>query len=462
MNWTVVCVLVVLVASGSACWKTGDDPEATSIAPVARTLPSPTLTPESTATPTPTSTSSPTPVPTASPTPTSTSSPTPSLVTPSPTPDSVATSTAAYWRTVERNGEIEGYGYVPDFVEMQAQFSDLVARVRHLSVEPSFRINPGADTEYRYGAYVHFSFGIIETLWGNPPGDVVVVEYSVPGIGPTRAQAIEQAKKWIASERDAWWNKQEAIIFLDDPRLVGSTYVSEITTGAHYRFADHFSCGDHDGQCDTWYIWTNDSYPSWVWLPNVGQDASLELPDSERMFHVVVVPYGANTYEHRVAPASLANIKAVLEAHWSKDWVRAEYVARHRILWEAKGSDSYSYVFSGVDDEGHPLFPTQRIVVHNGEAVEAFYTQDYEEGGVVYPAGTRIELRTSPRTIDLPSPTSPSPLMWHLVNMWIRGDQPNADVSFDYEFGYPSATRWRRKNEPDLFLYASEYTPLDN
>ena len=52
--------------------------------------------------------------------------------------------------------------------------------------------------------------------------------------------------------------------------------------------------------------------------------------------------------------------------------------------------------------------------------------------------------------------------MWHLVNMWIRGDQPNADVSFDYEFGYPSATRWRRKNEPDLFLYASEYTPLDN
>ena len=50
----------------------------------------------------------------------------------------------------------------------------------------------------------------------------MVVEYSVFGGGPTRAQAIEEAKKWIASERDAWWNKQEAIIFLDDLRLVPS------------------------------------------------------------------------------------------------------------------------------------------------------------------------------------------------------------------------------------------------
>ena len=80
--------------------------------------------------------------------------------------------------------------------------------------------------------------------------------------------------------------------------------------------------------------------------------------------------------------------------------MRLEYVDRQRLLWETKGSDSYSYVYSGVDEEGHPLFPTQRIVVRNGEAVEAFYTQDYEEGGVVYPAGTKIEPRNVP-TLDV-------------------------------------------------------------
>ena len=326
-----------------------------------------------------------------------------------------------------------------------------------MSVEPSYRINSYADPEYRYGAYVHFSFGIIETLWGTPPGDVVVVEYSVPGGGPTRAQAIEQAKKWIASERDAWWNKQEAIIFLDDPRLVGRTYVSEISTGAHYRFADYFSCGDHDGQCDTWYIWTNDSYPSWVWLPSVGQDASLEVPDSERMFHVVVVPYGANTYEHRIAPASLANIKAVLEAHWSKDWVRAEYVIRHRALWEAKGSDSYSFVFS-IGNEGGHISYTEKIVVRNGEIVEVFSAEDGDQWVRVWPDESR------PNAVPPGVTLERSSFVWDAILQRIIGENwPITDVSFDYEFGYPTALRWfRLKDEPDEFLYISEYTPLDN
>ena len=327
-----------------------------------------------------------------------------------------------------------------------------------MSVEPSYRIHSYADPEYRYGTYVHFSFSIIETLWGNPPGDVVVVEYSsfAPG-RPTKAQAIEQAEKWIASKRDAWWNKREAIVFLDDLRFVRWGEISESSMGAHYSFADHFWCPDHSS-CYSWNIGTNDSYHSWVWLPSVGQDASLEVPDSERMFHVVVVPYGAYTpHEDRIAPASLANIKAILEAlreaHWSEAYVRLEYVDRQRLLWETKGSDSYSYVYSGVDSEGHPLFPSQRIVVRNGEAVEAFYTEDYEEGGVVYPAGTRIEPKNKPQIIDIPTLED---TFWYFAEQWPR--EPSVrDVSFDYEFGYPTAIRWG-----DSFLYASEYTPLDN
>ena len=441
MNWTVVCVLVVLVASGSACWKTGDDPEATSIAPVARTLPSPTLTPEPTATPTPTSTSSPTPVPTASPTPTSTSSPSPSLVTPSPTPDSVATSTAAYWQTVERNGEIEGYGYAPHNVKLQAEGSDLIARVRHVSVEPSFRIYPGADPERRFSPYVHFSFGIIETLWGTPPGDgVVVVEYSVYGGMPTKAQAIKEAKKWIASRRDEWWNKQEAIIFLNDLRFAGWDYVSDISTGAHYSFADHFRCDDYS-MCFGWDISINDSYGSWVWLPFVGEDASLEVPDSERMYRVVVVPYDANTYEHQIAPASLANIKAILETYWSEDYARHDYVARHRALWEAKGSDSYSFVESGVDDGGRTFFPAKKIVVRNGEVVEAFFAEDVDRWGKVWPAGSRIEPeKMNGYGSNLPT-LETSSFFWLQAEMWASGHRLITDVSFDYEFGYPTAIR---------------------
>ena len=444
MHRTVVCVLLVLVVGTSACWLANDGPQQTPIAPIVDASPSPTPTLEPTAALAPTTTSS-------------------------PTPASVATSTAAYWRTVERNGEIEGYGYAPHDVRLQAEGSDLIARVKHLSVEPSFRMYSGADLERRYSPYVHFSFGIMETLSGNPPGDgVVVVEYSVASRKPTKAQAIEGAKKWIASERDAWWNKRDAIIFLDDLRFVNWREISEIATGANYRFADHFSCNDNisrSSQCPTWHIGANDYYGSWVWLPLVGQDAALDLPDNERMFRVVAVPYGANTYEHQTALASLANIKAVLEpfleAHWSKTSVRAEYVDRHRLLWQTKGSDSYSYV-SSVGDEGGRISFAQRIVVRNGEAVEAFYTQDYEEGGVVYPAGTRIEPRNIPQTIDLPTLAPRSSLMRHLVEAWISGDRHITDVSFDYEFGYPTAIRWRLKNEPDKFLYASEYTPLDN
>ena len=252
-----------------------------------------------------------------------------------------------------------------------------------MSVEPSYRINSYADPEWRYDSYVHFSFGVIETLWGNPPGDVVVVEYYVGGGGPTRYQAIEYAKKWIASERDAWWNKQEAIIFLDDPRFRGYEYVSENSTGAHYRFADYFSCGDHTIQCSTWNISDNDSYPSWVWLPFVGQDASLEVPDSERMFRVLVVPYGANRYEHRIATVSLANIKAILEPHWSNAHVhgadvRGTYLEKHRNLWESKSPDSYSFVFSYGHEDGR-LLSTEKIVVRNGEVVEVFSAEDGDQ-----------------------------------------------------------------------------------
>ena len=70
---------------------------------------------------------------------------------------------------------------------------------------------------------------------------------------------------------------------------------------------------------------------------------------------------GQMTYEHRIAPASLANIKAILEPHWSKDWVRGIYLDKHRNLWESKGSDSYSFVSSFGDEDGR-LLSTEKIV----------------------------------------------------------------------------------------------------
>ena len=77
MNCTVICVLLVFAAGASACWWTNDDPQKTDVAPVVRTLPSPTPTPEPTTTPVPAPTSTPTPEPTTIPTPAPLSTPTP-------------------------------------------------------------------------------------------------------------------------------------------------------------------------------------------------------------------------------------------------------------------------------------------------------------------------------------------------------------------------------------------------
>ena len=337
-----------------------------------------------------------------------------------------------------------------------------------MSVEPSYRMIPNADPERRYYSYVHFSFSIIETLWGiwgTPPVDVVVVEYSVHGSGPTKAQAIEEAKKWIASERDAWWNKQEAIIFLEDLRFVGGEK-PENSTGAHYRFPygvgscnDHFPPSRTSSQCPEWEIGDDNYFGSWVWLPFVGQDASLEVPDSERMFQVVVVPYGANAKEHRTAPASLANIKAILEpfqeAYWSKSYAGAEYIGRYSDLWEKKGSDSYSFVFSVVED-GRILY-TEKIVVRYGEVREVFSAEDGDQWVKVWPDGSERKQSWSP-TLESTSMSTSSTLLWSAVRNWLTNDWPITDLSFDYEIGYPTAGLF----VPGVRFFVSEYTPLEN
>ena len=334
----------------------------------------------------------------------------------------------------------------------------MIARVRHLSVEPYFRTS----SSYSYIPTVHFSFSIIEPLRGTPAGDVVVVEYSVFGRVSTKTQAIEEAKEWIASARDEWWNEREAIIFLDDLRLGGGG-VSEISTGAQYSFADHFICNDHGiyGSCFTWRIANNDFYSNWVWLPFIEQDASPDVPDSERMFRVVVDSY--DHYANRVANASLAEIKAILKAYRLEEDGRWQYADRYRSLWEAKGSDSYSFVFSAVNaytwDVHHyerTLIPAQRIFVRNGEVVEAFFLEDVDLGDKVLPAGSRIdfeEMGDSP-TIET--------LVWDLAEGWARGSQYYTDVSFDYEFGYPTAITTEEADGSEMLFFASEYTPLDN
>ena len=327
----------------------------------------------------------------------------------------------------------------------------MVARARHLSVEPSFRTKSSADSKDSYIATAHFSFSIVEPLRGTPAGDVVVVEYSVRGGVSTKAQAIEEAKKWIASRHDEWWNEREAIIFLDDLRFMwGKSRISELSTSAQYSFADHFSCIDHS--CYTWGISTNDSYGSWVWLPSVWQGVPPEVPDSDLMFRVVVEPYGADNYG--IGIASQADIKAILETYWSESYARSVYFDRHHLLWEAKGSDSYSFVYSGVDEEDHPLFAPQRVIVRNGEAVEAFHTEDFEAGGVVYPAGTRIEANNTPTLENT---------FWYYAEMWGSGTASAiTDVTFDYEFGYPSAFTFDFAEEGKWFFYASDYTPLND
>lgn len=448
MRRTVVCVLLVLVVGTSACWLANDGPQQTPIPPIVDASPSPTPTPEPTATLTPTLT----PTPTATPTPTL-------------TPTSTATATLEPTRTptYARTGEIEGYGYAPLCVDAQVGRSHLIARVRHLSVEPSFRVDTGTDPKYKYRPYAHFSFSVIESLKGTPAGDVVVVEYPVHGGSPTEAQAIERAEEWIASERDAWWNKREAIIFLDDLRFPGSLWydfggILELSSGAHYSFADYESYTSPYicvGEVE-WEIRNNDSYPNWIWLPFERQGASLEIPDSERMVQVVVDLYEGDSYEDYVAIfVSLADIKAIIETYWPRSGVGwGNYIARHRSLWETKSADSYSFVYS-FETDGHTVIPATKIVVRNGEAVEAFLVEDADVGGKVRPAGSRIEIEPNNSTPTLETAQEAGSL-WG----WLSSSR--ADVSFDYKFGYPTTIRLIYSGGTESVFYISDYTPLDN
>ena len=246
---------------------------------------------------------------------------------------------------------------------------------------------------------------------------------------------------------------------MEDLRFVNWGEIPEISTGPHYRFAGGVgSCKDNfhsSSTCPYWRIGDDNSFGTWVWLPFVGQDASLEVPDSERMFQVVVVPYGANTEEHRTAPASLANIKAILEpfqeAYWSTIDARSEYVDRHLDLWEANGSDSYSFVFSIVEDGR--ILTTEKRVVRNGEVVEVFSAEDGAQWVKVWPDGS--ETKYDWTTLETQETSS---MFGIAVQNWLSNDWPITDLSFDYEFGYPTAAVF----VPGMRLYASDYTPLDD
>lgn len=332
--------------------------------------------------------------------------------------------------------------------------------MRHLSVEPSFRVDPRDDPEDRYDSYVHFSFSVIEPLKGTPAGDVVVVEYSVYYGMPTKAQAIEKAEEWIASARDAWWNEREAIIFLDDLRFAGAK-ISEPSSGAHYSFAN-FERYDTPYGCgyDEWTLHRNETYRNWIWLPFEGQDASLEVPDSERMVQVVVDPYEGDSYEDHVAVlVSLADIKAIIDTYWSRSHVgRIKYLYRQRYLWEAKSADSYSFVYSYVE-KGRTVTPAKKIVVRNREVVAAVLVEDVDEEGKVRPAGFRIEIEPGNNSSSLELDES---LFWSLAFGWATRKSWIADVSFDYEFGYPTTIKIEERSGTESFFYISDYAPLDN
>ncbi|MDE2715909.1 MAG: DUF6174 domain-containing protein [Chloroflexota bacterium] len=288
----------------------------------------------------------------------------------------------------------------------------------------------------------------------------MVVEYLVYGGMPTKAQALEKAEEWIASNHEAWWNKREAIIFLDDLRFGGAVAggkISELSTDAHYSFANHFWC--EDSSCAGWELREDSTYPNWVWLPFVGQDASLEVPDSERMFQVVVDPYDGDSYGNQtLVYVSLADIKAIIETYWSRSRVgRPIYLEQQRRLWETKSADSYSFVYSYVE-KGRIVTPATMIVVRNREVVAAVLVEDVDEEGEIRTAGFRIEIEPGNNSTTLELDES---LFWSLALGWATRKSWIADASFDYEFGYPTTIKIEERSGTESFFYISNYTPLD-
>lgn len=427
--------------------------------PIPTSVSSARFAPTSTTTPVAT----PTPVPTPTPNPTATPAPTPTAVpkdTSTPTPVQQSYEEWPTAPTPEPNREVIGYGYAPYEIENQLFHTDLVAWVKPLSVEPSFKVSTGGRTDPTYYPYVNITLSVIESLWGYPVSDTIVVEYPLSRKYGEEAHAMRRAKEWIIARQNEWWQNDEAIVFLSEIRLLGWPK-DEIDTGAQYIIATGEDCWKY-GPCSSWWdIDYNDQYQDfmWPWLPMVERVATSEEPYSEPVFRVKVTPYGATRFEYITTVATLSNIRSIVQALTAKGTtVRGGYLTRVYWIWEQKKSDNYSFVFWGTNLTYEPT-PPIKVIVRNGQAIEGFYVTAFEKDGVMYPAGSKVDKN------DQTLPTLEGPLWgWYLVRHWLGSPMddgiPIVNIKFDYEYGYPSEVVIDAGSHVVGF-HASDYTPLE-
>ena len=357
-----------------------------------------------------------------------------------------------------------GYGYASYKMVDQLMRTDLVAWVKPLSVEPSFKESTSRSTDPTYYPYVNITFSVIESLWGSPASDTIVVEYPLSKKYGEVAHAIERAKEWVIARQSEWWQSDEAIVFLSEIRHLGWGE-NGTGTGAQYIIATGEECWKY-GSCSSWWdIDYHDQESIWAWLPMVTQVATSEKPYSEPVFRVRVTPYGATRFEYITAVATLSNIKSIVQALTSKGSLpRGEYYNRVRRLWEQNKNklDNYSFVFWQTNTAGESTHPI-KVVVRNGEAVEGVYATAFEKDGVVYPAGSKVD--ENYQTL----PTLESSFWgWGLALHWLgttpgREDDgtPIVSMKFDYEYGYPSVAVIAFGEEYVTGFHASDYTPLE-
>ena len=168
----------------------------------------------------------------------------------------------AQQRTQTRRTTTASLGDPRDLVPFEEHIlaSDVVARVRLRTIEPSFRWTEENRARRVHYGFVTITFDVLEALKGSP-GTEAVVELLVGNMKNlfTEEAALAVSRGWIA-ERDTQWDSNEAVVFLWNLDRTDMTVPGGRPASIRYVFADK----GHDAWGRDHYSVFSDSNKAWL------------------------------------------------------------------------------------------------------------------------------------------------------------------------------------------------------
>ena len=141
---------------------------------------------------------------------------------------------------------------------------------------------PGPQQFDGYHGSLEFTFDVLEYLKGTGGDQVKGIAYgympysSTYGYSPTPEEAAEDARHWLANERDSRWDDREAIVFLrHPPTFLAGHLASQL---------DHYWLGFISGNRDDNVKITVASGEGKAWLPDVASPGDTARQSNEQQF----------------------------------------------------------------------------------------------------------------------------------------------------------------------------------